>query len=112
MDQKQKLTQHRMDFGIVKAIPCTPQGNEHFRKMVANGQPLPEDVYQEDGEYDVEEATFYRVPEPEMSKDELFEMLTYKQLKLLTTIRNCVLFFTILTILSLAAGLIAVLASM
>ena len=41
-----------------------------------------------------------------LSKDEIAEYLQYKQLKSIITIKKCVVFFTVLTIISLVGSLI------
>ena len=46
-----------------------------------------------------------------LSNDELAEYIQYKQLKSIITIRKCVVFFTVLTVISLVCGLILALSA-
>ena len=75
--------------------------------MMRAGRPLPPDVCA--GEY----ASFYQLQETDLSREELAEYLQYKQAcdletikNNVKTIKNCVVFFTTLTVISLIIALI------
>ena len=46
---------------------------------------------------------FYTIHETDLTESEIREYLTYKQLSLIRTIKNCVMFFTVLTIIGMIA---------
>ena len=54
---------------------------------------------------------FYTVFETDLSQQEILEYLTYKKLDLIRTIKNCIVFFTVLTVLSIILSFFIALAS-
>ena len=69
---------------------------------------MPDGVYAyryDDGRTSTEE--FYTIYEPDLTEQEITEYLTYKKLSFLRTIKNCVLFFTVLTIITIVVSLIS-----
>lgn len=69
-----------------------------------NGGVLPEGVYAyvyDDGETSTTE--FYTIYETDLTESEISEYLTYKKLSLIKTIKNCIMFFTVLTIIGMIA---------
>ena len=36
---------NRMQNGILKMVPCTPQENEYYIGLLKSGRPLPDNVY-------------------------------------------------------------------
>ena len=99
INPRAKIKDYKLDLGLLEVLPCTEQENSEYTKMRENGDPLPQGVR----EYSNPPNEFYKIYDPELSKEELAEFLTYKQLSLLNTIKKCVVFFTILTIISLVA---------
>ena len=110
-----QLINHRLAHAIAQQAFCTPEENETYRAMLAAGQPLPPDVsfvevddFDSEGNY-VTMKKFFRANNNGLTDAEIQELLNYKQIKLLTTIKNCVVFFTVLTIIGLVGSLITVL---
>lgn len=100
---KDQLRTMKLEEGFLNEIPCTSAENVNYRQMLDEGRPLPDDVY----EYETDDSSvrrFYMIEEPELTEREFNELATLKQLKLLTTIKKCVVFFTALTIVSLVLG--------
>ena len=73
-------------------------------EMVRDGQPLPAGVY--DYKYENAESEYYTIYTPDISTDELLEMLTYKKLGYLRTIKNCAVYFVVLSVIAICAYLI------
>lgn len=102
---RDQLRTMKIEEGFLNEIPCTTAENVNYRKMLDEGRPLPDGVY----EYESDGPSvrcFYMIEEPELTEREFNELATLKQLKLLTTIKKCVVFFTVLTIISLVLGLL------
>ena len=109
MKIKKELEELKCALDIQEQIPCTFKENRAYAAMLTENRPLPEGVYRSDPAGSPEYATFYTVKETALSKEELDEYVRYKQLKAILTIRNCVVFFTVLTAISIACSIIAVL---
>ena len=104
---RDELNLYKCEFGLTEKIPCSKADNEKFMELVSNGGQLPQSVYRykdvDTGQFLNE---FYIMKDVDLTQNELEEYLTYKKLKLLNTIKNCVLFFTVLTIITLVISFI------
>ena len=109
MKLTKELEQLKYELGILQEVDCSYEENVKYRKLLQENEPLPNGILRRDSDGSVEYASFYKVERTALPKDELAEYLQYKQLKSLITIKNCVVFFTVLTAISLAFGLIAAL---
>ena len=96
---REELRSYKFEFGLLQKIPCSQQENKEYRKLLEDGGTLPEGVYTYDD--DILTGEFYTVLETDLTESEKNEYLTYKKLNLIKTIKNCVLFFTILTIIAM-----------
>ncbi len=102
IDLRKKLRAHKFEFGLLQKIPCSREENKEYESILKNGGSLPEGVrayVYDNGEASTNE--FYTVYEPELTEAEIREYLTYKQLSLIKTIKNCVVFFTALTVIAM-----------
>ena len=106
IDVRNKLRDYRFDFDLLQKIPCSKQENAEYEKILKDGGALPEGVfaYKYDGIPSTSE--FYTIYEPDLTEHEITEYLTYIKLNFLRTIKNCVLFFTVLTVIGLIAYLL------
>ena len=89
---------------MLQKIPCNKHENKKYQEILKNGGTLPNDVYAyvyDNGETSTTE--FYTIYETDLTESEIREYLTYKQLNLIRTIKNCVMFFTVLTIIGMIA---------
>lgn len=96
---RNELRYHKFEFGLLQKIPCSKKENREYKKILKDGGTLPDGVYAyryDDGRTSTEE--FYTIYETDLTEQEITEYLTYKKLSLLRTIKNCVLFFTVITI--------------
>ena len=110
MKLTKELEQLKYELGILREVDCSYEENEKYRKLLQENKPLPKDILCRYPDGPVEYASFYKVERTVLSKDELSEYLQYKQLKSIITIKKCVVFFTVLTVISLACGLISAIA--
>lgn len=98
---RSELKNYRYQHNLMQIVPCTEEENQEFEKMLQNGDKLPSGVYVfEDC------LEFYRMYESDLTPTEIQEFLAHRQLKYLRTIKNCVVFFTTLTIIGMVASLL------
>ena len=101
---REELRTHKFEFDLLQKIPCTKQENKEYQQLLKDGGTLPEGIFAY--VYDTGETStsdFYTIYETDLSESEIREYLTYKQLSLIKTIKNCILFFTVLTIIGMVA---------
>ncbi len=96
-----ELRENRFTFGLMKKIPCSKLENKEYEKILMQGGNLPKGIYPY--EYDTGSSMdeFYSAQEADLTEAEIQEYLKYKQLNMIRTIKNCVVFFTVLTILGM-----------
>lgn len=99
-----ELQNYREKYGLSEKIPCSKEDNEKYAQMVKDGTPLPTGVYAYN--YENLEDVYYTIQTSSLATDELFEMLTYKILGYLRTIKNCAVYFVVLSVISLCVYLI------
>lgn len=77
--------------------------------MTEEGKELPEDVYEKQY-YDEEHSYQYYtyLESQELTKDEKMEYILLRQNENMKTIKKCILFFTVLTVVSLIFSIIGV----
>ena len=101
---RDELRTRRFEFDLLQRIPCTKQENKKYQRLLVNGGTLPDGVYAYVYDNGVTSTTeFYTLYETDLTESEIREYFTYKQLDLIRTIKNCVVFFTVLTIIGLFA---------
>ncbi|MBQ4140495.1 MAG: hypothetical protein IJD70_04065 [Clostridia bacterium] len=102
---KRELEMYRLKYDLYEKVLCTPKENEKYKDLLKQGKKLPEDIYRAYSDWrnvnDDGDSEFFRLVCPDITQDDIMEYLMYKKLDLLKTIRNCVVFFTILMIIGL-----------
>ena len=101
---RDELRSYKFEFDLLQKIPCSKQENKDYQNLLKNGGVLPEGVYAyvyDNGETSTTE--FYTIYETDLTESEISEYLTYKKLSLIKTIKNCIMFFTVLTIIGMIA---------
>lgn len=106
MNLTEELVSLKCRLGIRKEIECTWGENKTYRQLLKDNKPLPQGVQCSNPDSENEYKYFYTIKKTSLSKEELAEYVQYKQLETLIAIKRCVVFFTVLTIISLIAGLI------
>lgn len=104
---RQKLNQYKKDYDIIQTIPCSAKANKECQQILKDSGSLPKNFYP--CIYDnhkVSTNEFYKVVESDLSDAEIQEYLMYKELGYIKTIKNCAVFFTVLTVLSVISCLI------
>ena len=107
MDMRKELENMQFDIGLLQKIDCSKEDNKKYKKMLKNGESLPEGVFQymtEDTGYPLD--TFYTVYKPDLTDAEKQEYILHKQYLDIRTIRRCIVFFTALTVISLLLNII------
>jgi hypothetical protein len=94
-DAKYTMKSLLYDLGILIKEPCIEEENEEFSQMETQGRKLPEDVYRYP-----QSNTYYRMVKADFTEDEITRIIMLKQTQYLRTIKNCLIFFVILTIIS------------
>ena len=112
MNFKEKLDAMRCELGVFHQENCSEKDNKIYREYLRDGRPLPADVRRIDDYEEIDDAEFCIVTKNDLSRDELMEFVQLKQLQELTTIKKCVMFFTVLTIISLVLGVLGVMISL
>lgn len=105
VDLIKELHSYKFEFDLLQRIPCSKQENEEYRKLLSVGGTLPEGVFSYVFDNGQNTGEFYTIYEPDLTEAEIAEYLTYKKLGLLKTIKNCIVFFTVLTVIGIFAGL-------
>lgn len=87
---------------LVRKLDCTKEEEKIYSENIKNNQPLPEGIYYESAAAGNQfNGRFYRISKPQISEEDLKLYFSLKQLSGINTIKKCILFFTILTIISL-----------
>ena len=104
MDQnkriKEVLDEYRLKYDLYDQRLCTDEENKAYRELLKQGEKLPEDIYPIDASLEDMNITgktkFLELLRTELTQAEIMEYLMYQKLDMLTTIRNCIVFFTVL----------------
>ena len=98
---KEQLDEYRLKYDLYDQRLCTSEENKAYRELLKQGEKLPEDVYPLDTARLSDEKEFCELLHSELTDAEITEYLTYKKLDMLKTIKNCIVFFTVLTVIAL-----------
>jgi hypothetical protein len=98
-----KKSQDYMDLiketGFVEVERLSGGEESRIKEMIKNGEELPLGVFEDEGQLFVRQ-------EMDLTDVEMIKYCALKMLKATNTIKNCVIFFTVLAVLSLVAALI------
>lgn len=112
VNPREELLAYKYDFHLMQKLPCSKEENKAYTKLLKDGKPLPEGVLKYDYSYNEGTEDFYTIYTPDLTDEEIAEYLTYKKLALLRTIKNCVVFFTVLTVIGLVSALLITLSAL
>ncbi len=90
-----------MKYDLYEKALCSQKENQEYKDLLKQGKRLPEDVRTNDDWRNVNDSEFYRLVRPELTQEEITEYLMYKKLDMLKTIKNCVVFLTVLMIIGI-----------
>ena len=102
-DLKEQLTQYRIDSGLIQRIQCSKEDRKAYKKLLKSGGKLPDGVFQSDEDPEM----FYIIYKADLSKDEWNEYLSYRKIQLLKIIKDCAVFFVILTVIAMVFAFIS-----
>ena len=97
------LRELKRDFKLLQEDPCTAHETVLYKNTLKNGNSLPEGIYTDDND------VFYKLRETDLTEKEIREYIALKQLSMIKTIKNCVLFFTVLTVIGICVFLFSLL---
>lgn len=100
---RDELEQAKLDFGIVRKEYCSTEEENKISKLKEQKLPLPEGIVEE------YENEHFRYIETDLTDEELSKLITYRQTRYLKSIKNSLIFFVTLAVISLIAGIILVL---
>ena len=101
INMRKKLRMYKFEYDLLQKIPCSKQENKEYLQLLKNGETIPENIYRYKSSNGIPLDEFYTIYEPDLTDEEIQEYLTYKQLEMLKTIKQCIVFFTVLTVVSL-----------
>ena len=112
MNFREILDEMRCEMGVFHRENCSEKDNSIYRDYIREGRPLPADVCRIDDYDEINDAEFAVITKHDLSREELVEFVQLKQLQELTTIKKCMVFFAVLTIISLILGVLGVMLSL
>lgn len=104
VDLRRESNQMQFDLNFLQRTDCSNSENQKYLNDQKNGKPLPKNVIQYrstlTGEYINE---FYTVKDSGLTEDKRCLYIELKKLEHIKTIKNCVLFFTVIAVIGLIA---------
>ena len=102
---KEQIEEYRLKYDLYDHTLCTKEENKEYNDLLEQGESLPEDVYPIDSYWSIlkngKNSEFLKLIRPDVTQADVMEYLMYKKLDMLNTIKNCVVFFTVLAVISL-----------
>ena len=105
-DMKRELRKLRLKLELIEQTDCTPDENAEFSAIKAQGETLPENVFEYLGDDGTGKGTFYKVSDTGLPDAEKEEYIQLKQSRDIAIIKNCTVFFAALAALGLALGIL------
>ncbi|MBR4635587.1 MAG: hypothetical protein IKO51_04410 [Clostridia bacterium] len=108
---KHHLVAKLLEFGFGKVSPCSSSEDTQYQALSSKGEALPSNVYfgtYTDPKTGNQVQGFYKYIAPNMTQEEINQLVNLEKLETLRTIKNWVMFFGIVTIIGLVGGLIAI----
>ena len=97
----------RKKYDVAKIVPCTPEENARYAQYTKEKKPLPTGIYKFQDNPDNPRYGIRQDVRPherdlvELPDSLIMEYLKYKELDLLTSIKNYLEFFVILTVIGI-----------
>lgn len=101
MGSRAELNKLIVDLGLVEYKVCSYSENKELSLLLEQGLQLPDNRVK-DNEI---KGKFYEVLRNDLSAEEVDLLLKMKQTKSLETIKNCILLFTVISLLAFLAPL-------
>jgi len=103
---RDELQRYRCEHGLAKKEDCSLEENSKLKKMIKDGSSLPNEVVQYVGSAGEPVGLFYRMHKADLTEKEIGEYIAFKQLDTLNTIKSCLMFFVVMSLVSVVAGVI------
>lgn len=100
---RRELNALRREAGMIEYRECSAEEKQQYLSAVKNGEPLPQEIKKA---YINGVNEFSRRLDCGLSAEEKMEYLALKQAKDISTIKKCVIFFTVLAAISIAISVI------
>lgn len=97
MELRPEIVSELWHSGLIESVDCGLEESQAFYRQVKEGQDLPPDVWQIG-----DTARFVRLKGGAPSPAELQQLLQFKQIELLKSIRRMVAFLAVLAVIGLA----------
>ena len=97
----EKLLELMYESGLCREIDCTDEENQMFLDMIKRKEELPIDIVRREESNGTKLDEFYKVVPLEITSEEIQKYCALQNAKNIKTIKNCVVFFTALTVISL-----------
>lgn len=97
LDLKEELVSLKLVNGIIKKKNCSADECKLYKDKVSLGEELSENIIKDSSDPEL----FYEICENNLTKEEELEYIRLKQLNHIRIIKNCVVFFTVIAIISL-----------
>lgn len=105
IDLKKELEYYKFLTNLLQKIDCTKEEEKEYENLIKSNKPLPDGVYQ----YNEDTNIFYKLHKPDLTKEEIEEYLNFKVIDYLRSIKNFLMLFSVLSIISLISTLILLL---
>ena len=89
------------EYGFRQKQDCIEEENARYLEMIKNGETVPDNVGRYLDENEQPTDNFYIIENDDMTHEQRMEYLAMKQHEELVSIRECAVFFTVITILGL-----------
>lgn len=101
MTLKEELVDLENALGIIQYKPCSMKEDKEYKHMIKSGEKLPENIIKDTNGT----PGYYRVIKSDVTDIELDKLIKFRQTTYLKTIKNCVVFFTVLYVLSMLVAI-------
>ncbi|NOR44790.1 MAG: hypothetical protein GQ534_04320 [Candidatus Delongbacteria bacterium] len=101
---KQEMNEMMVELGIAKREYCTPEEFELFQEIESKDEELPAGVYPFRKE--LERLTYYRMIS-DLNSEEQNNLLQFRQILYLKSLKNMMVFFVVITVISMIVSTIA-----
>ena len=96
----EEIKRMKYDLDLIQKVYCNKEEESLLRNMEMENKALPIDVEKDDFGY-------FRYVDIDLPEEKLSQLLLYRQLSNLRSIKNCLTFFVVLTILLLLILILA-----
>jgi hypothetical protein len=94
-DLNRELFRLRVEFDLIQQVYCSKDEEKHIKQLINNNQTLPDDIHTESN------GTHFKYVKADISKEDMDELLLYRQIKSLISIKNSLTFFVVLILISI-----------